>query len=192
MLCLTENKGNGSKVKMGLLGRKNYPFLVWRSAFQTCYSYIWLEEMSLVHVIGVTFSFCICWCLLHILPFHTEQILLLRKEMKWWSRFSSSERQMSCSGLFWPCSCSDELFPLGDTVTPSEGRNARTFAFFLVCVFQHFPSSVLSAGLCHCANSWSGLPELIIAFPWCTMPFGTVVALQNWHCEMEATSHSNS
>lgn len=164
---------------------------MWRSAFQTRYSYIWLEEMSLLHVIGVTFFFCICWCLLLILPFHTEQILLVRNEMKW-SRFSSSERQISCSGLFWPCSCSDELFPLGGTVTPSEGRNARTFAFFLVCVFLHFPSSVLSAGLCHCTNSWSGLPELIIAFPWCAMPFGTVAALQNWHCEMEASSHSNS
>lgn len=70
-------------------------------------------------------------------------------------------------GLVWPCGCSGRLRPLGGTVHPSVSRNARTSPLFLVCVSLHFPHLcvALSAGLCHCANSWSGLPELIIAFP---------------------------
>lgn len=58
--------------------------------------------------------------------------------------------------------------------------------FLVLCVPVFFwLYMALSAFFCLCAKSRSGLPELIITFPWSTMQPSTVPALQNRHREME-------
>lgn len=56
---------------------------------------------------------------------------------------------------------------------------------WFVCFFSWLHMAP-SAFICLCANSRSGLPELIITFPWCTMQLGHSTSLRkNWHCAME-------
>lgn len=57
--------------------------------------------------------------------------------------------------------------------------------FFCYYLFIFLLCAALSTVLCLCVNSRSGLPELVIAFPWCTMKLDTIAALQNSHCEIK-------
>lgn len=58
--------------------------------------------------------------------------------------------------------CSAVLMPLGGTVHP---RLYSCCLFVCPSIFRATVCVALSAVWCHCANSRSGLPELIIAFP---------------------------
>lgn len=79
--------------------------------------------------------------------------------------------------------CSAALRPRGGAVHPPDGTVCVCLTlprFVCASVFPAIYGSICIHMLC--AKSRSGLPELIITFPWCTMQLSTVLALENWHC----------
>lgn len=166
MLCHMGIKVNGIKEKMGYQEERRIHF--------------WCEDQPLRYATLSAYKKW-AWLLLMEEPFSCPEER--NKKALRWSNLQVW-RQMSCPGFFGHAAAVAGSVRLGALCLLAR---AEIPPLFLVCVSLHSPQLcvALSAGLCHCANSWSGLPELIIAFPWCTMPLGTVAALQNWHCDME-------